>query len=286
MRALGALSIDLEDWYHPELVRRSVPADERTCLVAGATQPILRLLDRYGVKATFFIVGEVAQRAPRLVWQIVQAGHEIGCHGFSHKPLWELTPATLADELAQYRALIEQIVGPKVPLLGFRAPTFSLDQRTAWAVDVLADAGYRYDSSIFPLKTPLYGVAGAPDAPYRLSSNDVSRPDPAGRLVEFPMNVGRIAGLRLPISGGTYLRLLPMPLLTALLRRVGRRQPFVVYVHPWEMSPLTPRLRLPAPAWLATYVNRDAALDKLEGLLRQFDFAPLHAVLTRGGFLE
>jgi polysaccharide deacetylase family protein (PEP-CTERM system associated) len=284
-RRLHALSIDVEDWFHPELVRSRVAAGACVPLAHAATQPILALLERYGVRATFFIVGEAALSCPDLVRQIAAAGHEIGCHTFSHRPLWELTPAALAGELDEWGRALRDILGPAFRSTGFRAPTFSLDQRTAWAVDVLADAGYRYDSSVFPFKNYLYGVAGAPDAPYRLDRTDVSRADAAGRLIEFPMSVWRWGRLALPVAGGAYLRLLPLPLLSLCLRQIERERPIVIYAHPWEMSAQTPRMRLPAFEQLITYANRGAALKKLERLLAAFAFAPLETVLQQGGWL-
>lgn len=286
MRRLHALSIDVEEWYHAELVRARVPAESRVSQALEATTPILQLLARYGAKATFFVVGEVAQACPKLVREIVRQGHELGCHGFSHRPLWEMTPAILAQELREYQMLMREIIGAAVELAGFRAPTFSLDVRTAWAVDVLAEFGYRYDSSVFPCKTYLYGVANAPDTPYRLSSADVSRPDPAGRLIEFPMSVCRIGGVRIPVSGGAYLRLLPMPVLEACLRRIERERPFVLYVHPWEVYPKTPKVSLPLRDSLVTYHNRDGVLKKLERLITRFDLAPLRVVLAQYGWLD
>ena len=286
MGRLHALSIDLEEWYHPELVRAQVPANDRFSQASEATLPILNLLDRYGISATFFIVGETAGENPDLVREIVRRGHELGCHTFSHRTLWDMTPASFAGELEDYRALMREIVGLGVTIDGFRAPTFSLDERTSWAIDVLAEYGYRYDSSIFPFKNYLYGVAGAPDTAYRISSVDVSRPDPAGTLVEVPMTVCRLGPVRIPVGGGVYLRMLPMPVLSACLRRVEQKRSFVIYAHPWETYRDTPRVRLPAFSRLATYYNLRGALRKLERLLRKFSFAPLRVVLTQSGMLD
>jgi peptidoglycan-N-acetylglucosamine deacetylase len=285
MRRLHALTIDVEDWYHPELVRSCVSPDECVAQARATLQPVLELLERRRVKGTFFVVGEVAQSCPQIVRDIVGRGHELACHGFTHKPLWDLTPSSLAQELDDYALLMREIMGPGTRLVGFRAPTFSLDARTAWAVDVLLDHGYRYDSSVFPMKNYLYGVAGAPDVPYRISSTDVSRPDPAGRLLEFPMTVYRVAGLHIPVSGGAYLRALPMPILQACLRQVGGKRPIVVYVHPWELTQATPQVRMPFWSRLVTYYNRRGALSKLERLMQQFDFAPMGVVLSRLGLL-
>lgn len=277
---LNALSIDVEDWYHPELVREHVDLAQAERRVQQATAPILDLLERYGVRATFFIVGEVAQAAPDLVREIARRGHEIGCHGMSHRTLHELGPEAFRAELAAYGAAMAGLgVGE---ISGFRAPTFSLDQRSAWAIPILAELGYRYDSSIFPLRNPVYGVSGAPLVPYRIGAQDVSRADADGPLGEFPMSVWQAGPLRAPVSGGFYLRALPWPLLRGLLGRINAAgRPFVIYMHPWEADAGTPRqggLSLLA-RWI-TYVNIESTLSKVERLLQRFAFGPLRDALA------
>lgn len=283
---LHALTIDLEEWYHAELVRGKVPPAERVDQAPAAVQPILALLKAHGVQATFFIVGEVAERHPALVREIAAAGHEIACHAYSHRPLWELTPAEFSAELRQFRRLMDDILGDTADIIGFRAPTFSLEARTAWALDVLAEHGYRYDSSIFPMRTPLYGVPNAPLAPYRISANAVDRHDAQGRLVEFPMTVCQFGKQHIPVSGGTYLRLLPWPLFTWCWERATRTRPAVLYVHPWETYAGTPRLPMPPHLTLATYGNTAGALGRLRRLLERFRFAPMRAVLAQAGWLD
>jgi len=273
---LNALSVDVEDWFHPELVRGRA-GDAAVSRVETATGAILDLLARYQVKATFFVVGEVARDHPSLVHRLVAEGHEVACHGFSHRPLWDLTPASLAAELAAWAGVVEPITGR--PALGFRAPTFSLEERTAWAIPVLRRAGYRYDSSIFPVRNYLYGVNGVPAGPYRLSEDDITRPADDG-LWEFPMTVWRVGPVPLPVAGGFYLRLLPLPLVLLALRQVSQRRPFVLYLHPWETDAGTPRRPLPAlDRWVTYSHTGEPTRRKLEALLRQFPLAPLSRVL-------
>jgi polysaccharide deacetylase family protein (PEP-CTERM system associated) len=283
---LHALTIDLEEWYHAELVRGKVPPARRMDQAPAAVQPILALLQAHHVRATFFIVGEVAERQPALVREIASAGHEIACHSYSHRPLWEMTAEELDRELREFRRLMEDILGEAPAIIGFRAPTFSLEARTAWALEVLAEHGYRYDSSIFPMRTPLYGVANAPLEPYRISASAVERHNANGRLVEFPLTVCQVGGRRIPVSGGTYLRLLPWPLFTWCWERAARTRPAVLYVHPWETYAGTPRVRLPAVQSAATYGNIAGALGRLGRLLERFRFAPMRAVLAQAGWLE
>jgi polysaccharide deacetylase family protein (PEP-CTERM system associated) len=276
MEMINALSIDLEEWYHTELAR-----GERSSLsqATEATQPILDLLDRYQIKASFFIVGEVAEQNPGLVQSIFQKGHEIGCHTFSHTLVWELGESLFRQELEHFQSVMERILG-KVKIKGFRAPCFSIDNRNKWALRILADFGYQYDSSIFPLKiNPLYGISGAPIRPYRISFEDVRYEDAQSPLIEFPFCPLRVWKLKIPISGGFYLRILPLPFVYWGLKRINRSQSFLVYFHPWEGSERTPRLKLPLYNRIITYYGIDSALKKLEFLLKNFRFARVDQVL-------
>jgi polysaccharide deacetylase family protein (PEP-CTERM system associated) len=278
----AAFSVDLEDYYHAQLFRRYAGNAPLTPRVESSTLPILDLLDRYGVQATFFVVGEVARDAPRLIQRIVKAGHEIGCHTFAHDPLWDMTPESFREDIRKFKAAVRDAAGD-VAVRGFRAPTFSLDTRTAWALRVLAEEGFTYDSSVVPARGPLYGCPGAPLEIYRPSAEDLRRADPSGPLVEFPAPVVTLAGGRLPVGGGIYLRALPFRLYHALARRVLARRPFFLYVHPWETDPGIPRLDLPRfPRW-ATYTGLRGMLSKLERLLKSIQFTTMSAAIARSG---
>jgi len=275
---LNALTIDVEDWYHPELVRQHVPSEQRLPQVEQSTRALLDLLCDHACKATFFLVGEVVKRHPQLVEAILAEGHELGCHGMSHQPLWLLTPDQFRSELEEFSSVLSEVAAG-VHVIGFRAPTFSLDNRTRWALPILADFGYHYDSSIFPSRTPLYGVTGCPLSPYRPSVEDVTVADERGPVVEFPMSVWTWAGLRLPVGGGFYLRALPLAFVRACLRQINQQRPFAIYVHPWEAYVDTPRVRLPLLSRWVTYYNIGATRRKLETLLGSFSFAPMKVVL-------
>ncbi len=288
---LNALTIDLEDWYHPELVRHRLPgstpgSDElRRTLIERATQQLLQLLRERDIAATFFVVGEVAQQHAQLIQEIAEQGHELACHGMSHKPLWEMTADAFRAELDAFDAVMSEIL-PRVDIVGFRAPTFSLDNRTRWALDVLTEHGFRYDSSVFPVRTPIYGVGTAPLAPYYPSSEDVAVADDRAELVEFPMSVWPLLGWRVPVSGGFYLRALPFRLVQYGLRQINRQRPFAIYVHPWETHPDTPRLALPITSRFVTYYNIARVLPRLTSLLDSFSFAPMRTVLEELGKLN
>jgi polysaccharide deacetylase family protein (PEP-CTERM system associated) len=276
MEMINALSFDLEEWYHSELVegRRSSFSQAEE-----ATRPILDLLDRYQTKASFFVVGELAEQNSRLIQSLFERGHEIGCHTFSHTLVWNLDESLFREELEHFHSVMEGILG-KVKIKGFRAPCFSIDNRNKWALRVLLDFGYQYDSSIFPLKiNSLYGISGAPTRPYRISFEDVRKEDVQSPLMEFPLCPLMIGRLKIPISGGFYLRALPSFFLYWGLRRINRSQPFLVYFHPWEGYEKTPRFKLPLFNRVISYYGIRSALKKLEFLLKHFKFARLDQVL-------
>ncbi len=276
---MNALAIDTEEWYHSELLGGQRPPIFQVC---EATQQVLNLLDHYQVKASFFIVGEVAERHPDLVLKIVERGHEVGCHSFSHHPLWKLDEDLFREEMNDFHRVMKDILG-RDRIKGFRAPCFSLDHRTTWALKVLVDFGYQYDASIFPVKlNPHYGVRGTPLRPYRISLEDVRKEDPTSPLIEFPTVPLRLGKLKIPIAGGFYLRLWPLSFLQWGLRRINREQPFLLYFHPWEGFSETPRLNLPYLNRFISYYGIGTALKKLEFLLNHFNISRVDRVLGLG----
>jgi polysaccharide deacetylase family protein (PEP-CTERM system associated) len=280
----AAISIDVEDWFHPELVRERVAADTAGRVVRAGTESILERLKRHRVRATFFVLGEVAAQHPDLIRRIADDGHEIGCHGMTHLPLWRLDPGSFRRELRDFRHAIRAALGAD-PVTGFRAPTFSLDRTTAWALPVLAEEGFAYDSSVFPLRVRLYGVGGAPLGIYRPAAGDLRRHDPAGPLVEFPVAVRELGPLRIPVAGGFYLRALPAGVLTGSLDAIARSRPFALYLHPWECAPEVPRHRLPWLAGRITYFQLGTVGEKLDLLLSRYSFQTMRAILENGGHL-
>jgi peptidoglycan-N-acetylglucosamine deacetylase len=283
----NALTIDLEDWYHPELVRNSLGSRLPEGRLTEIVPTILGLLDRYHVKITCFVLGECAAKFPALVQRIHKEGHEIGCHGMSHRLLGDLGEEGLRKELEDFRSLMKEILG-HVPLKGFRAPTFSLNQDTRWGLPILRDFGYLYDSSIFPKKlfwNPLYGLDHAPRHPYRISFDDLCQEDLGSPLWEFPAAIARVGGIDIPVSGGFYLRAFPAFLFRWALRRINQEGSFFIYLHPWECDEDTPRVPLPFLSERATYYGIRRVLPRLEGLLKTFSFTRMDDVLTKMGAL-
>lgn len=276
-----ALTVDVEDWHHPELVRHRARADGAApSVVEEGTLALLELFRRHGARGTFFVLGEVASRRPALVRRIAEAGHEIACHGMTHRPLWALDPESFRRELREFRAAIRDALGHD-PVTGFRAPTFSLDRSTAWALRVLAEEGFTWDSSVFPRRVRMYGVDGAPLGAYRPALDDPARHDPHGPIAEIPVTVVRAFGGRLPVAGGFYLRALPFGFVLGALARAARERACVLYIHPWECVARLPRIALPPWDALITYHGLGGVPGKLDRILARHSSDALGAVLAR-----
>jgi polysaccharide deacetylase family protein (PEP-CTERM system associated) len=280
----AAVSFDVEDWFHSEFVPESERHTSTESIVERGTGRILDLLRATGSRATFFLLGDVVRAHPALLRRIVDEGHEVGSHGLDHRPLWRLDAEGLAHQLEEFRRLVERVLG-RFPVVGYRAPSFSLDRSTAWALEVLRDQGYAYDSSIFPARVKMYGVPNAPVGIYRPAREDLTRHDPRGTLIEFPVAVGAAGPLRLPVAGGFYLRALPLSLFRLVLGTIRRRRPVALYLHPRECVPEAVRLPLGGSAAFITYTGLSGVPGKLERLLRWHRFRPMREVLAVEGHL-
>lgn len=275
------LSIDLEDWFHPEYVRDHVEREEYQ--IEQSANRILSMLDEFGVKLTFFVVGEIAEDHPELIEKIYTAGHEISFHGFNHRLLWRQDANSFRSEVKRFTSLIKTITGEKC--LGFRAPSCSVDNRSIWALDVLEEFGYLYDSSIVPMKTPLYGVLSAPIFPYHPSRNDVTKEEQTRKIIEFPLLVYPVGKLRIPAAGGFFLRLSPLSFIKTAIRRMNSHgKPAVLFFHPWEINPATPRLDLGVYHSFITYFLIDKTEQKLRNLLSTFRFTSFRNLLESKEF--
>jgi peptidoglycan-N-acetylglucosamine deacetylase len=282
MPADNILCVDMEDWYHPEYVKHKIvgkPAER----ITQSAEITLDFLDNLNVKATFFIVGEIAEAHPTLVREISERGHEIGFHGYYHEPLWALDPQRFKLELEKFYTVIKSITGHSC--LGFRAPSYSLDNRTKWAIPILKEAGLVYDSSIFPLKTPLYGVPTAPKTPYHPSLTDIAQNDDNEKFTEFPALIYSIAGLKVPAAGGFYLRALPLFVLKKAIEKMNKKGfPAVFSFHPWEVDPETPHLKLGLSKSFITYHNVPV-IQKLGRLVSAFRFTSFEGYLDNNDLI-
>ena len=273
----NVLSIDVEDWYQVAALAPSVPRDSwaaREGRVEGSVGRLLEMLARRSLRATFFVLGWTAERHPRIVPRIVEAGHEVASHGWSHRNVYEQSPAEFREETLRSRALLQDQSGQ--PVRGYRAASFSVTAASLWALDVLIDAGFDYDSSVFPIRHDRYGIPGASTAPGRVAA-------PSGRtLVEFPMSTASWLRQRVPVCGGGYFRILPYGLVRAGLRQINaiQRQPFCFYLHPWEIDPGQPRVRAGMVSRFRHYTGLDRCEARLERLLGEFRFGTMHEVLA------
>jgi polysaccharide deacetylase family protein (PEP-CTERM system associated) len=273
------LSIDLEDWHTSAFLRQYVRPEAVVHQLEQSTPPILDLLAELGASATFFILGSAAEAHPALIKRIAAEGHEIASHGYSHTPLWDLTPDSFRAEIVLTNRILQDLTGHRVK--GFRAPYCSLQADTAWMLDVLEEEGFAYDSSMFPLRTTLYGVNGAPVGAYRISSADIMHHSPSAKLLEIPFTVFQQWGLTVPCTGGVYGRLLPFRLLQWLLQQTARYRPINFYFHPWETSAHTPRLNVPWFNRFITYYNNEDYLPRVRQLGQVFRFTSFEKYLAQ-----
>jgi polysaccharide deacetylase family protein (PEP-CTERM system associated) len=267
--------VDVEDYYHVSGFDHCVDRsdwDRFESRVGPSTERLLDCLAVAGVRATFFILGWLAERQPSLVRAIRAAGHEIGCHSYAHRLVYDLTPAEFRADLRRGLRILEDALGERIT--AYRAPSFSITRRSLWALDVLAEEGITLDSSIYPTHHDRYGIPGTPLGPHRI---DVA----AGSLWEFPPPVWRLLGYPLPLGGGGYFRLFPYALTRLGLGRINAAgRPFAVYLHPWELDPDQPRLRPGAGRAFRHYVNLGRTEARLTRLLRDFPFGTLSEALA------
>lgn len=273
---LHAFSVDVEDYYHVSSFARSIPCSawgEYESRVVASTQRMLELLARHEVRGTFYVLGWVADRFPRLVQQIAAAGHELASHSFWHRLVYDLSPAEFRDDLRRSKQAIEDAGGVAVTM--YRAPSFSITRRSLWALEIMAEEGIEVDSSIFPTRHDRYGIPGADPQIHRQTT-------PSGTLVEFPPTVVSFGRLRLPVAGGGYFRLYPLAITQHAMRRVQRSgRPVMFYIHPWEIDPDQPRIRSGSyVSRLRHYVNLRSTWHKLDRLLSRFSFGTVSQVLA------
>jgi polysaccharide deacetylase family protein (PEP-CTERM system associated) len=273
---VNAMTVDVEDYFHVAALAKSIERSQWNQMeyrAEASTRRLLNLFDDRGIKATFFVLGWVARRSPELIREIHRRGHEVASHGMSHKLVYDQTPQEFSAETYESKALLEDIIG--APVLGYRASTYSITRRSLWALDILKEAGFIYDSSIFPIRHDMYGIPDAPLAPSRILT-------PKGAsIVEFPMSTAPMFGMRLPVSGGGYFRLLPYWLTRAGLRKLNGQlgRPFIFYLHPWEIDPEQPRVPTRLLSRIRHYTNLERCEARLRRLISEFRFAPVRDVL-------
>lgn len=273
---VNALTIDVEESFHSNAMDDAAsPGDwERMPQrVEGNTLRMLDLLDGRDVRATFFVLGWVAERWPRLVDEIARRGHEVASHGYAHRLIYELGPARFRADVERAKAILEDRIG--APVSGFRAASYSLVRTTPWALDILIETGFHYDSSVFPIHHDIYGIPGFSRFPVRIQRS-------AGRIVEVPASTVRFFGMNWPVAGGGYFRLLPYWLTRRAVRRINVHDgaAAIVYLHPWELDTDQPRQRARATARFRQYTNLRRTEERIHQLLGDFRFAPIREAVS------
>ncbi|HKS56635.1 MAG TPA: XrtA system polysaccharide deacetylase [Steroidobacteraceae bacterium] len=272
---VNAMTVDVEDYYHVTAFAGSIARTSWPTMESRVERNTLRLLEifsRHGVRATFFVLGWVAQRTPALIRELHRAGHEIACHGLTHELVYKQTPGLFRSETLESKNALEDLIGARVR--GYRAASYSITAQSLWALDILHELGFDYDSSIFPVRHDLYGIPGASRQPFKVAN---------GRLLEVPLTTLKLAGQHLPCAGGGYFRLFPYTAFRWALRRVNAEaMPAVFYMHPWEIDPGQPRIAAPWLSRFRHYTNLHRTEARLEALLREFRWGSMEDVFLSG----
>ncbi|QEM68670.1 DUF3473 domain-containing protein [Geobacter sp. FeAm09] len=277
---LNALTIDVEDYFQVNAFARHIAFaewDSFPLRVEDNTHRVLGMLDEFGVKATFFVLGWIAERVPHLVREIQAQGHEIASHGYGHQLVYRIGPDAFRSDIRRAKQILEDVCGTEI--CGYRAPSYSITKQSLWAFDILLDEGYSFDSSVFPVYHDTYGIPDAPRFPYAVERD-------AGRLAEFPLTTYPVRcgsmEYRLPIAGGGYLRLLPAELVRRGIARINdqEHQPAVLYFHPWEIDPGQPRIKAGLKSRFRHYLNLHRTEGKLRHLLGKLQFGTMTAAIA------
>jgi polysaccharide deacetylase family protein (PEP-CTERM system associated) len=280
---LNALTIDVEDYYHVAAFASVIQRrdwDQYESRVERNVNHLMDIMDEYRTRATFFILGWVAERYPQLIRTIHKRGHEVASHGYAHQCIYTQTPEQFREETRLSKRLLEDAIGS--PVLGYRAASYSITQQSLWALEILQEEGFVYDSSIFPIHHDRYGIPG-----YSRFCHVVDGSAGMG-LIEFPPSTVRLGGINLPVAGGGYFRLYPYALTRWGIRHLNttEHQPAVVYLHPWEIDPEQPRIPAKASSRFRQYFNLNRTAMRLIRLLQDFTFGTMASVLSERGLLK
>jgi len=280
---LNALTVDVEDYFHVSALSSVIRPDDWSSYdqarVIKNTQCLLDLFENHNYFATFFVLGWVAERYPELIREIKQRGHEVASHGWSHQLVYQQEPTVFRQETERSKKLLEDITGDMVS--GYRAASYSITPKSRWALDILVELGFHYDSSLFPVYHDRSGMPGCDVSPPQLIT------DAGRKLIEFPLSTKNIFGYRLPVAGGGYFRLFPYWLNRFCWKSINKqRKPFVFYLHPWEIDPEQPRVPVSGLSKFRHYNNLDKCYSRLEKMLGDFQFQTMEGVLFELGLLS
>lgn len=280
---MNLLGIDFEEWFHPELIQKYIKKTDHKLSVVNGIDKILDMLRKHDTYATFFMVGELVKSKPDLIDKILDNGHEIGFHTMNHKRLDSMdNKKEFLEELKEFSILTSK------KSKGFRAPSFSLNYSSSWAIDALIENGYVYDSSIVPAKTKLYGMPNAELKPYKITSRNLEKNDENGKIIEFPLLTRKFFNYSVPVAGGFYIRLLPLKWIETAIRENENKQiPSSFYIHSWELTPqYMKKIKLSKTDNFITYHNLEKTSNKLEKLLKKFDFTSFERLIKNKDYVS
>ena len=280
---MNLLGIDFEEWFHPELIQKCINKSDNELSVIHGIDRILELLRVHDTYATFFIVGELLEAEPELMDKILDGGHEVGFHTMNHNRLDLMkNKQEFISELEKFGKITSK------KSKGFRAPSFSLNYSSSWAIDALVENGYLYDSSIVPAKTKLYGMPNAETKPYKISSIDLEKNNHDGKLFEFPLLTKKIFNFSIPVAGGFFIRFLPLTFIESSIKKNERNKiPSTFYIHSWELTPeYMKKVPLPITDNFITYHNLEKTSKKLETLLKKFQFTSFERFISNNSYLS
>jgi len=270
------LTVDVEDYYQVSAFEPLVGLtkwDQYSSRVVKNTRTILRALDRHHAKATFFVLGWTGERYPDVVREIMAKGHPIGCHSYQHRLIYTLSPNEFREDTRRAKDVLEEITGK--PILGYRAPSYSITRQSLWAYGILEDLGFEFSSSVFPIYHDRYGMPGAPRFKFKVPGHDI---------IEYPISTARFLGRNIPVSGGGYFRIFPYQFTKTALLRINKREnhPFVFFIHPWEIDPEQPKMKHAGPlSRFRHYTNLSKTKERFEKLLNDFQFIPITEAQNR-----
>ena len=280
---MNLLGIDFEEWFHPELIQKYIKKTDNELSVVNGIDKILELLRKNDTYATFFMVGELLEKKPELMDKILDGNHEIAFHTMYHNRLDSMkNKQEFVDELKKFAELTSK------KSKGFRAPSFSLNYSSSWAIDTLVENGYHYDSSIVPAKTKLYGMPNAELKPYKITSENLEKNNHNGKLIEFPLLTRKFFNYSVPVAGGFFIRLLPLRWIeTAIKNNESKKIPSTFYIHSWELTPeYMKKVSLSKSDNFITYHNLEKTSARLEKLLKKFEFTSFERFLSKNNYLS
>ena len=280
---MNLLGIDFEEWFHPELIQKHIKKTDNELSVVNGIDKILELLRKNDTYSTFFMVGELLEKKPELMDKILDGNHEIAFHTMYHNRLDSMkNKQEFVDELKKFAELTSK------KSKGFRAPSFSLNYSSSWAIDTLVENGYYYDSSIVPAKTKLYGMPNAELKPYKITSENLEKNNHNGKLIEFPLLTRKFFNYSVPVAGGFFIRLLPLRWIeTAIKNNESKKIPSTFYIHSWELTPeYMKKVSLSKSDNFITYHNLEKTSARLEKLLKKFEFTSFERFLSKNNYLS